>query len=105
MRWARSAIFISALSLVCLGMVPLDVGSAGAQSDQQAVQRPLGTITTIQGNTITLKTDAGAQVSVQVQDSTKMVRVEPGQKTLQGATPVQLRDLQAGDRILVRGAG
>jgi hypothetical protein len=103
---AKKAVFTPALVLVCLGTVAWAANGAGqAQPGQQAVQRPLGTISAIQGNTITLKTDAGAQVSVQVQDSTKMVRVEPGQKTLQGATPVQLQDLQMGDRILVRGAG
>ena len=106
MCWAKKAAFTPALVLICLaGMSALAGGASQAQSGQQAVQRPLGTISAIQGNTITLKTDAGAQVSVQVQDSTKMVRVEPGQKTLQGATIVHLQDLQVGDRILVRGAG
>ena len=32
-----------------------------------------------------------------------MVRVEPGQKDLKNAAPVQLQDLQVGDRVLVRG--
>ena len=104
--WAKKVVFTLSLALVCLGAAALAANGAGrAQSDQQAVQRSLGTITAIQGNAITLKTDAGAQVSVQVQDSTKMVRVEPGQKSLQGATAVELKDLQVGDRILVRGAG
>jgi Domain of unknown function (DUF5666) len=104
--WAKKAAFTPALVLVWLGTAAWAATGAGqAQPGQQAVQRPLGTISAIQGNTITLKTDAGAQVSVQVQDTTKMVRVEPGQKTLQGATPVRLQDLQVGDRILVRGAG
>jgi hypothetical protein len=98
---------IPTLALACLcGFAALAGTRTGyAQTDQQPVQRPLGTITAIQGKTITLKTDAGAEVSVQVQDTTKIVRVEPGQKTLQGATPVQLQNLQMGDRILVRGAG
>ncbi|HXJ95377.1 MAG TPA: DUF5666 domain-containing protein [Terriglobia bacterium] len=106
-RWAKKMVFTPALVLICLGAVAAWGASSASQTQpgQQAVQRPLGSITAIQGNTITLKTDAGAQVSVQVQDSTKMVRVEPGQKTLQGATPVRLQDLQVGDRILVRGAG
>src|SRR5215472_16737626 len=106
MCWVKKALFVPVV-LACLGtMAAAAAASAGeAQQGQQAVQRALGTISAIQGNTITLKTDAGAQVSAQVQDSTKMVRVEPGQKTLQGASPVQLQDLQVGDRILVRGPG
>lgn len=105
--WAKKAVFIPALLVTCLGTMATvaSTGASQAQPGQQAVQRPLGTISAIQGNTITLKTDAGAQISVQVQDSTKMVRVEPGQKTLQGATEVHLQDLQVGDRVLVRGAG
>jgi Domain of unknown function (DUF5666) len=96
---------IPRLALACLCGFAALAGTGYAQTDQQPVQRPLGTITAIQGNTITLKTDSGAEVSVQVQDTTKIVRVEPGQKSLQGATPVQLQDLQMGDRILARGAG
>ena len=68
-----------------------------------AVARPVGTIKSISGNTITLTTDAGSDVTIQVQDSTKLVRIAPGQKDLKDATPIQLADIQPGDRILVRG--
>src|SRR6266481_1711949 len=68
-----------------------------------AVARPVGTIRSISGNTITMTTDAGSEVTVQVQDATKLVRIEPGQKDLKDATPIQLADVQPGDRILVRG--
>jgi len=68
-----------------------------------AVARPVGTIKSISGNTITLATDAGSDVTIQVQDSTKLVRIAPGQKDLKDATPIQLADIQPGDRILVRG--
>jgi hypothetical protein len=50
-----------------------------------------------------LTTDAGGDVTVQVQDATKLVRIAPGQKDLKDATPIQLADVQPGDRILVRG--
>ncbi len=42
-------------------------------------------------------------MTVQVQDATKLVRIAPGQKDLKDATPIQLTDVQPGDRILVRG--
>lgn len=65
--------------------------------------RPIGTIKAIENNTITLTTDSGPELQVLVQDTTRLLRIEPGQKDLKGATPVELQDLQAGDRILVRG--
>jgi hypothetical protein len=68
-----------------------------------AAARPVGTIKSISGNTITLTTDAGSDVTVLVQESAKLVRIAPGQKDLKDATPIQLQDLQPNDRILVRG--
>jgi hypothetical protein len=55
------------------------------------------------GNIITSTTDAGSDVTVRVQESTNLVRIAPGQKDLKDAAPIQLADLQPGDRILVRG--
>jgi hypothetical protein len=72
-------------------------------SQAPAAAKPVGTIKTISGNTITLTTDAGNDVIVMVQDTTKLVRVAPGQKDLKDAAPIQLQDLQTGDRILVLG--
>jgi hypothetical protein len=65
--------------------------------------RPVGTIKTITGKTIVLTTDAGAEVTIEVQDDARLVRIAPGQKDLKDAAPIQLADLQPGDRILVRG--
>jgi hypothetical protein len=78
---------------------------AGRQSSSQdpASARPVGTIKAICGNTIILTTDAGSDLTVQVQDGTKFMRIAPGQKDLKDATPILLTDLQTGDRILVRG--
>src|SRR6266403_1551762 len=78
---------------------------AGQQPSSQtpAAARPVGTIKSISGKAITLMTDAGSDVTVQVQDATKLVRIAPGQKDLKEATPIQLADVQPGDRILVRG--
>lgn len=65
--------------------------------------RPVGTIKTISGKFITLTPDAGSDVTVLAQDSTRFLRVAPGQKDLKGAATIHLQDLQVGDRILVRG--
>lgn len=78
---------------------------AGQPSSSQspAMARPVGAIKAISGNTIILTTDAGSDLTVQVQDATKFMRIAPGQKDLKDATPILLTDLQTGDRILVRG--
>lgn len=76
---------------------------AQPQAASGAIVRLIGTVQAIQGDALTLKTDSGAEVHVHVQGSTRMLRVEPGQKSLSGATPLQLQDLQVGDRVLVIG--
>jgi hypothetical protein len=100
------------LRLIIVFVCALLGAAAGvsAEASQQAQQptpnpatRPVGTIKTIAGKAILLTTDAGAEVTVQVQDDAKLVRVEPGEKDLKNAAPLQLQDLQVGDRILVRG--
>ena len=68
-----------------------------------AVSRRIGAIKAINGTAITLTPDSGPDVSVTVQATTRIVRIAPGEKDLKNATPIQLQDLQVGDRILVAG--
>ena len=68
-----------------------------------ATARHIGAIKAIAGNVITLTPDSGPEIVVTVQAATHIVRIAPGEKTLKNATPVQLQDLQVGDRILVAG--
>ena len=82
---------------------PASAQATPPSAQTPAAAKPVGTIKSISGNTITLTTDAGSDVTVQVQDAAKLVRVAPGQKDLKDATPIQLQDLQVGDRILVLG--
>lgn len=69
-----------------------------------ATTRALGTITAISGQAITVKTDAGSELTVTVGDGTKFQQLKPGQTSLKDATPLTLADLKTGDRVLVRGA-
>src|SRR5271156_3017859 len=64
----------------------------------------LGTVQTLSGNTLTVKSDAGATMQVTVEENARLLRIEPGQKTLAGASPFSLSDLQAGDRVMARGS-
>jgi uncharacterized protein DUF5666 len=68
-----------------------------------AVTRRIGSIKAIDGNVITLTPDSGPEVAVAVEAATRIVRIPPGEKNLQNATPIQLQDLQVGDRILAGG--
>jgi hypothetical protein len=80
------------------------VPSMPAQIAQQnATARPVGPIKSISGNSITLTTDTGTDVNIVIQESARLVRVAPGQKDLKDAAPIQLQDLQVGDRLFVRG--
>src|SRR6204780_4007781 len=86
------------------GLLPV---SAMAQDAASPAAKPvtfLGTVQTLSGSTITVKNDAGVTMQVTVEDNARLLRVEPGQKTLAGASPFSLTDLQAGDRVMARGA-
>jgi hypothetical protein len=65
--------------------------------------KAIGTVSSVNGNTVIVKTDSGAESSVTVQDSTRVVQTAPGQKDLKQATPIHVQDIQVGDRILARG--
>ena len=100
----RKLWLISAFCLVLSGARLVSVQPAQAQAAQTpAAAKSVGTIKSISGNTIILTPDSGSDVTVQVQASTKLVRIAPGQTSLKDAAPIQLADLQTGDRVLVRG--
>ncbi|MBZ5570873.1 MAG: DUF5666 domain-containing protein [Acidobacteriia bacterium] len=94
---------VVALTTVGLAVFTLTGRAQDAPSSVPNVVRPVGTVKAITNNAVTLATDAGATLNVLIQDSTRMVRTAPGQKDLQGATPLGLAELQVGDRMLVRG--
>jgi hypothetical protein len=78
---------------------------AGQQTQQapSSVSRQIGAIKSIDGTVITLTPDSGQEIKITVQPTTRIVRIAPGEKDLKNATPIQLQDLQVGDRILVAG--
>jgi hypothetical protein len=82
------------------------VGRADTQQSQPAATavRKIGTIQSISGNTLVVKTDAGPVVNVTVQDSTRIARLPAGSTDLKTALPMELKDLQVGDRMLLRAA-
>jgi hypothetical protein len=68
----------------------------------QAPARLLGTVTAINGDTITVKADADGDHQVQVPSTAAIKRIAPGQKDLSAAETMPYNDLATGDRVLVK---
>ena len=113
MRATRRMAFASCvlLGLCALAWLP-SARCYGSPNPAQANQQPaaagqatktVGIIKAINGSTLTLTPDKGAEVNVVAQESTRVVRIPLGETTLKNATPVQLQDLQPEDRVLVYG--
>jgi hypothetical protein len=96
-------VFIAAAVLWPAGSCVAQRGTASASQFAAPAVRLTGTVKAISGNTITLAADSGSEVTVLVQDGARLLRVAPGQKDLKDAKPIQLTDMQPGDRILARG--
>src|SRR5262249_6041781 len=84
--WLAPALVFSAAMLLSL---------PGVAQDQPKV----GTAKSISGNTLVLKADSGPDLTVTVQDTTRIARLAQGQ----AATPMKPEEVQVGDRMLVRG--
>lgn len=97
------------LMLASVVLVPPSYGISdqtqgpAAPASTPGALKPVGAVKAISGNVITLATDAGPTINVVVQNSARLVRISPGQKDLKDAAPIQLQDVQVGDRILARG--
>jgi hypothetical protein len=73
-----------------------------AAGDAQ-VARVVGVIKSAQGDSVVVTPDSGGEITATLSAVTKIVRVPPGEKDLKNAVPLTAQDLQAGDRVLVRG--
>jgi len=91
----RLALLLLSVLLSCM---------AQAQQAAPGAVRKIGTIKSISGNSLVLKTDTGPEVNVTVPDSARIVRLAPGQTDLKSASPAELKDLQVGDRVLLSAA-
>jgi hypothetical protein len=103
----RLAVFAFSLAFAA-GLIPACLALPFGQQAQEAAgtsasARHIGAIKAIAGNIITLTPDSGPEIAVSVEANTRIVRIAPGEKTLKNATPIQLQDLQVGDRILAAG--
>ncbi len=96
----------AALAGYCfLSMIACTALSHAQTQPATAANRVIGTVASVSGNTVSVKTDAGATVAVTVPDTARIVRTAPGSKTLTGATKIAVSDIGAGDRVLMAVAG
>lgn len=96
---------ISAVMFACLIASCISFSSSKAVAQTAEVQsKAVGAIKSIAGNSLVLTTDDAKNVNISTSDTTRIVRIAPGQTDLKNATPIGVQDLQVGDRILARGA-
>jgi len=90
--------------ILCCASFLLARENSITQASGQTV-RPIGVILTIDSaaKRVTIKTDAGSEMTVVFDEATRFLRVAPGAKDLESAAPISAPELTAGDRILARG--
>jgi hypothetical protein len=94
----------SAITLAALFLPAISQPTAQAQqASQPEIAKRIGAIKTINGNTLTLSQDSGPDITATVAPNARILRMSPGAKDLKDATPIQLQDLQVGDKVRVRG--
>jgi co-chaperonin GroES (HSP10) len=93
-----SSLMLPTAILCACGAVSMAQAPAAAPAARQ-----LGTVTAVTGNNLTLKTDAGQEVAVSVADGARILQLAPGSTDLKTAQTIALKDIAAGDRVLVNG--
>lgn len=101
-KLAKGIALAGAISIMASAQTQPQVGARAGQQDP-AVARKVGTVKSISGKTLVLKSDSGPDINVSLPDGVRVVRLAPGQTDLKNATPVTLAEIQVGDRMLVRG--
>ena len=91
-----------ALMLAAPGYVCAQGKPTTSARDAQ-IAKAVGTIKSIQADSITIAAASGGEVTAKLMGSTKILRVLPGEKNLKNATALQAQDLQPGDGVRVRG--
>lgn len=100
----KRATGLVALAGLVAAVTPLVVTSqtqAQTPPAQTPVARYLGTVTAINSDTLTVKTDVGQVNTVEVPATAQLKRIAPGQTDLSKAEPLEFASIAVGDRVLV----
>ncbi len=94
-------------TIFALLIVWMAAGLGFAQSSANApapqAGRIVGVVTEIQSGRLTLHSDAGSDVVVDLPGNVVVLRVPPGATNLNSAAKIAITDVTVGDRVLVRG--
>lgn len=93
--WFERRIAVASVVLVLAAWLTAAVAHA------QVASHFLGTVTAINGDTLSIKPAQGDERQVQVPATAELKRIEPGQTSLSGAAAMQFSEIATGDRVLV----
>ncbi len=100
----RAAIaFIGAWFLMIATVLAPSKTVAQATPASPPLVKAVGEIKSIGGGSLTLATDEGKNETIALPANVRVVRIAPGETDLKNATPIEVKDLQNGDRVLVQG--
>ncbi|MBO0724693.1 MAG: hypothetical protein J2P52_03755 [Blastocatellia bacterium] len=94
---------ILTLMLCCAALISARANSITQASGQTV--RPIGVILAIDpaAKRVTIKTDAGPEMTIAFDEASRFLRIAPGAKDLENAATISATELSVGDRILARG--
>jgi Domain of unknown function (DUF5666) len=97
---------VNAAVVVLIAAFGLHAQDAATPAAKQPLEHVLGTVTALSAtdHTVTVKDDkSGTEYTVQLANTKTLLKVDPGAKDLRSASRITADDLQAGDRVDVRG--
>lgn len=97
MRFTAFPLFLALAGMGALTPAPRVLAQSQTQT---APSRVVGSVTAINGSSLTVKPDTGAPVTFTVNSNARVLETQPGAKTLAGATPIQIGGISVGDRVL-----
>src|SRR5881394_1755412 len=89
------------LPRVCVAIALL-VGGLPAGSLAQAPAKVIGTVKSASGSSVVVALDNATDTTITFTDTSRILRAVPGQD-LKSAAPIQVSEIQVGDRISARG--
>jgi hypothetical protein len=99
MNSPKANVYLFTAFAACLAATP------AAFSQAAPVAQPAGTISALSsdGKSLTMKTDAGPSLIVELQETTSFLKVPLGEKSLAKAEKIDLKAVSLGDRAIAQG--
>jgi Cu/Ag efflux protein CusF len=100
----RNLVFLGLSSIVAAGLSGLAAQDPPPAAKASPYTSTIGEVSNIDTakKELTVKTDAGASVTVPLDDKTHFLKISPGEKDLKKATESKFAELKSGDRVQAR---